>query len=209
VSSAGGWEQGDQDGEPGGDPARWWTLRRAVAALAAVAVVATIPFGGLRTVDPKLASVVRLKVDEVSKGGPWNVTVTGGRLLKDQPPLKAGTKGNRWVIVLATVEITADETRNDMDAILQISGAQGLVSDKPTEVRLLRDYTAYPALHPGIPERMIFGWEQAADAPVPTQVDVTIVGKTLRPDSLRNAPSWLDDAPRAVVTVPVVDRRNA
>jgi hypothetical protein len=40
-------------------------------------------------------------------------------------------------------------------------------------------------------------------------VDVTIWGKTLRLDSFRKVPSWLDDAPRAVVTVPIVDRRNA
>ena len=209
MSSTGGWVQGDEGGEPGGDPTRWWTPRRAVAALAALAVVATIPFGGLRTVDPTLTSVVRLNVDEVNKGGPWNVTVTGGRLLKDQPPLDASVKGNRWVIILATVEITSDETRNDIDAILRISGAEGLVSKEPTEVRLLRDYTAYPALHPGIPERMIFGWEQSAAAPVPTRVDVTIWGKTLRLDSFRKVPSWLDDAERAVVTVPIVDRRNA
>ncbi|MBX6750728.1 MAG: hypothetical protein IRY85_13830 [Micromonosporaceae bacterium] len=150
----------------------------------------------------------RLAVNEVIEGGPWNVTITGGRLLDDQPPLHATDPNNRWVIILATVEVTADTSRSDIADVLRISGAEGLVDEDPGTVALVSDFTVYPSLHPGLPESVLFAWEQSATAPVPTEVEVTIFGKTLRRDSLTGSRQWMDRAPRAVVRVPIVDRRG-
>jgi len=187
-----------------------WSPQRVATALAVLAALAVIPFGGWSAAaDGPTGPLPRLAVDEVSEGGPWNVTVTGGRLLDDQPPLHATDPNNRWVIILATVEVTADASRNDIVDVLRISGVEGLVDeDEPGTVALVSDFTQYPYLHPGLPESVLFAWEQSATAPVPTEVEVTIFGKTLRRDSLTGSQQWLDRAPRAVVQVPIVDRRG-
>jgi hypothetical protein len=187
-----------------------WSPQRVAIALAVLAAVAVIPFGGWSAAaDGPTGPLPRLAVDEVSEGGPWRITVTGGRLLDDQPPLRATDPNNRWVIILATVEVTADASRGDIADALRISGVEGLVSaDAPDTVALVSDFTVYPSLHPGLPESVLFAWEQSATAPVPTEVDVTIFGKTLRRDSLTGSQQWLDRAPRAVVRVPIIDRRG-
>ncbi|GAA1736975.1 hypothetical protein [Luedemannella helvata] len=188
----------------------WLSLHRVVAGLVALAAVATIPFGGLNKADAgRYGGLARVEVGQAYDAGPWRVTVTGGRLLKDQPPLRAKKKTNRWVIVLATVEVTADETRNDTLDILRISGAEKLAGDEPDTIMLRSDYSLLPALHPGLPEQLIFGWEQDATAAVPASIDVIIWGKTLRMNSLTESEEWLDHGERAVLTVPVQDRRNA
>jgi hypothetical protein len=174
-----------------------------------VAALAIIPFGGWSAaVDGPAGPLPRLAVDEVSVGEPWNVTVTGGRLLDDQPPLRATVPGNRWVIILATVEVTADTSRSDIPEVLRISGAEGLVGEDPGTVALVSDFTLYPLLHPGLPDSVLFAWEQSATAPVPAEVEVTIFGKTLRRDSLTGSQQWLEATPRAVVRVPIIDRRG-
>jgi hypothetical protein len=187
-----------------------WSLQRVAIALAILSAIAVAPFGGWSAAAHGPAGPPpRLEVDQVSEGGPWKITITGGRLLDDQPPLRATDPNNRWVIILATVEVTADTSRKDIADALRISGAEGLVDDdEPGTVALVSDFTQYPTLHPGLPESVLFAWEQSATAPVPTEVEVTIFGKTLRPDSLSGLRQWLDLAPRAVVRVPIVDRRG-
>lgn len=177
--------------------------------LVGVAALAIVPFGGWSAADGTTERLPRLAVDEVSEGLPWNITITGGRLLDDQPPLRATEPGNRWVIILATVEVTADASRNDIADALRISGADGLVDTVPGAVAVVSDLTERPYLHPNLAEAMLFGWEQSASAPVPTEVEVTIFGKTLRRDSLTGLQQWMDRSPRAVVSVPIVDRRGA
>jgi hypothetical protein len=181
-------------------PPRWLAAGGAVVVLAISGL-----FGGLDRVDA--GGVPTVAVGAVDRGEPWNVTVTGVRLLADQPPLHASRPGDRWLAVVATVEVTADGSRGDVADILRVSGAQGLRDEAPETVLLVRDYT--PAqLHPGLPEKVAFFWEQAPDAPVPTQVTVGIVGKTHRIDTLTGAREWLEAAVRAKVRAPVEDRRS-
>jgi hypothetical protein len=190
-------------------PLRWLGLSTGAAALAASGL-----FGGLETVEePELPPA---KINEVSKGGPWDVTVTGGRLVGDGlPGINLENKANRWVVVLATVDVTADESRNDMRDIFDISGVEGLVKPPGTRDRLypqyviaLRDGVAVSYLQPSMPEKLAFFWEQESTAPVPTEMTVTIYKKTYRPDSLAGHKAWLSPEPRAELTVPVEDRRG-
>jgi hypothetical protein len=181
----------------------------------AAAGLAIIPFGGWST---KSAGLQRLELNQTSAGLPWNITITGGRLMDDQSPLHASVEGNRWVIILARVEVTSDTSRVDIYDALRISGAEGLVDGKaalaivpgiaPDPVAVLSDFAQYVAIHPGLPEDMVFAWEQSASAPVPTQVEVTIWGKNQRRSSLTGSREWLDTVARALVTVPIVDRRG-
>jgi hypothetical protein len=167
-------------------------------------------FGGLQTVEkPELPTVA---VGEANNGRPWNVTVTGSRLVGELPGLSL-TDGNRWLAVLATVEITADESQRDLKEILKVSGVEGLVDEEPKDgkpeyVLVLRDSSQPDYLNPGIPEKLAFLWQQSGTAPVPTSMLVEIWGKTHRVDSIAKTMEWLDPESRAEVKVPVEDRRG-
>ncbi|MDQ7905355.1 hypothetical protein RB614_12550 [Phytohabitans sp. ZYX-F-186] len=156
-----------------------------------------------------------VKVDEVSKGEPWNVTVTGGRLVGDGlPGVHLDNPANRWVVVLATIEVTAPESRDDMDEIIDVTGVEGLVDDPnlkgldPQYVLSMRDGTPVRYLQPSMPEKLAFFWEQESTAAVPTEMTVTINKKTYRVSTLDGHKAWFDPEPRAELTVPIEDRRG-
>jgi hypothetical protein len=182
-----------------------------------VIVVAVVGLaGGLEPVPAEELPVVA--VDERNEGQPWNVTVTGAVLASDLSPAVLQADGY-WLAVTAEVEVTAEESRNDMSDILYVTGLQGLATERvepgihpgavpADDVRLMRDASVAFAIHPDLPERLAFLWELARDTPPPAEVHVEIVGKTYRKDSLSGQMQWLDGAPRAQLTVPVEDRRE-
>jgi hypothetical protein len=183
-------------------PIRWLGAGAGVVALAISGL-----FGGLdKTQTSGLPTVAANVVDA---GTPWNVTVSGARLVDDLPPLHLERAGDRWVAVVATVEVTADESRNDLDEVVRITGVSGLLGTRPSGVYLLRDDTRLGYLHPGLPEKVAFVWEQTGSQAVPTLVEVEIWGKTHRVGSLSGSLGWFDPAPRARVAIPVEDRRAA
>ncbi|MFC0526896.1 hypothetical protein [Phytohabitans kaempferiae] len=189
-------------------PLRWLGLSAGVAALAASGL-----FGGLETAEKP--EVPPVQVNELSEGEPWNVTITGARLVGDGlPGIRLDNPANRWVVVLATVEVTAPTSRNDMREVLEISGVEGLVKDPalrrldPGYIIALRDGVSVTYLQPSMPEKLAYFWEQESTAPVPTEVKVTINQKTYRIDSLAGHKAWLGLEPRAELTVPVEDRRD-
>lgn len=185
------------------------------AGVGAVALATSGLFGGLDEVrEPELPTVA---VNAEHEGAPWNVTVTGMRVVDELQPLKLKNPGDRWVAVLATVEVTADETRSDLEDAVRIPGVPGLLAAKadgsakgrPDWVYLLRDDVSDPYLNPGMPEKLAFVWEQEASAAVPTAATVEIWGKTLRESTLTGNKEWLDPAARALVPgVPVKDLRK-
>lgn len=183
-------------------------LSRLGAVAGVIALATSGLFGGLDKVDRPGAPTVA--VDALNAGEPWNVTVTGARLLDDLSPLRLTNPGDRWVALLATVEVTATESRNDLRDAVRLPGLDGLLKEKAEYVYLVRDSTSGPYLNPGMPEKFAFVWEQKASAAVPTEVTAEIWGKTQRPSSLTGNVEWFDDdAPRAEVPkVPVTDRRK-
>jgi hypothetical protein len=180
-------------------PLRWLGVGAGVAALAVSGL-----FGGLNDVHrPELPTV---EVKAADRGSPWNVTVLRARLISDLSPLKPATAGNHWLGVVATVEVTADESRTDLADVLRLSGVAGLTSDEPAHVVQMRDATEPVQLNPGMPEDLAFVWEQAAGTPKAAEVTLQIYGKTYRLDSIGDKMAWLDPAPRAQVVVPLEDR---
>lgn len=179
--------------------------------------VATVGLaGGLDRVPARQLPVVA--VDERHEGQPWNVTVDGGVLAADLAPAVLQEDGY-WLAVIAEVEITADESRRDTYEILCLRQIAGLAREPlesiacpdaipADDIRLVRDGSAVRTLHPGLPERVAFLWELAAGAEPPAEVQVEIIGKTQRRDSLTGRLQWLDEAPRAQLSVPVEDRRE-
>jgi hypothetical protein len=172
--------------------------------------------GGLDRLPPEEPPVVA--VDELNAGEPWNVTVDGAALAADLEPAVLQEDGY-WLAVIAEVEITDRESRRDVGEILCVRDVAGLALEPEqsvgcpdavpaNDVRLARDGSAVVTLHPGLPERVAYLWELAADAEPPAEVRVEIVGETYRESSLTGRMEWLDEAPRAQLTVPVEDRRE-
>jgi hypothetical protein len=179
-----------------------------------VSVALSAAFGGWQAVaQPK----VELKPGVVDAGKPWNVKVVTARLLQDlEPAVYLQNKEDHWLAVIAEVEITDDHSHIDVNRIIRIPTATGIVIDSPSgtsfdeypyEVLLARDGTRVESLHPGMTERVAFLWEQKPDA-LPNQIDVNIMGMTWRKNSLTDSYEWLDEAVRASLTVPVEDKRN-
>src|SRR5690242_18025332 len=94
-----------------GSAARRLSLRQAGLGVGAVALAVSGLFGGLNRGTAQ--DVPTVNVGVVNHGGPWNVTVTRVRLIGDTPPLYLKNKGDRWLVVLATIEVTADASRDD------------------------------------------------------------------------------------------------
>lgn len=107
--------------------------------------------------------------------GPWHVDVVSAAVAADQPPLQRTSPDSRWVTVQAKVENTGRVSATGLASILRLSGVEGLVSDKPAVV-LVRDGTQVDRLHPGLPEELVFAWEQSPSAASPTEVTVAAAG---------------------------------
>jgi len=180
-------------------------VRRVGIGTAGLALVVSGLFGGLRAVGGPEVPVL---APGTSDGGqPWAVSVIKARLASDLPGLALQNKADSWLVVVATVEVTSDESRNDMREILRLSGVPGLLDEVPAYVALARDGTLVGYLNPGMPERVGFFWEHAVGSPLPKLLDVQIYGKTQRKDSLNGHLDWLDPAKQAIVRVPIEDVR--
>lgn len=182
----------------------------------ALLVSVTALAGGLDEVPE--ASLPAVAVDEVDRGEPWNLTVSRAVLARDLSPAVLQEDTNHWLAIVATVEVTSSESRLDIGDALYLTGVEGLVGDshiigidgslRSDDRFLMRDGLRVSALHPGLPEEVAFLWEQAADAPVPAELEVRLVGMTRRENTMNGHMEWLDPVPRARVTVPVTDRRD-
>jgi hypothetical protein len=163
-------------------------------------------FGGLDVVEkPAVPPAV---VNEINRGEPWNVTVVRARLLSELGDLRLQEEGDRWFAIVADIEVTAPESRNDAGDILSVSGVEGLLDDEPQHIVMVRDASRVQYLNPNMPERIGFVWEQSGKAPIPTNVTITIYKKTYRASSLTDHMEWLDHEPRAQLEVPVEDKRS-
>lgn len=180
-------------------PVRWLGI-----GLGALALTVSGFFGGLDPVDhgPPVRSPGAL-----DEGRPWNVTVTSAQIHGELDHVRLDEPGDRWLAVLAVVEVTATDSRNDLTDILRLSDVDGLVRPEPRAAFLARDLTRLGYLHPGMAERVVFYWEQRGSAAAPTELEVVVHGKTLRISSLSDTPQWLDLAERTRVRLPVEDRR--
>jgi len=164
-------------------------------------------FGGLDRVTPDRGGLPVAQVGAAQAGAPWTVTVIRSAIFDDLPPLRLEHEGDLWLQVLATVEVTDDESRNDMREIFTLDIA-GLLDAEPKYMYLGRDSTLVDYLHPGMPERIGYFWELSGSAPVPTELHILVNGKTERVDSLTGSLAWLDPGPRSELRVPVNDERG-
>jgi hypothetical protein len=182
-------------------------VRAAGIAASAVALVVSGLTGGLDPARPPGPPEVPAKTMFANQ--PWNVTVTGAGYASKADPVRPKNEGDHFIVVGATLEVTADQTRNDMLDALELVGIPGLRAKQPSTWVLGRDGTELGKLQPNLPEKVLFFWEIDPKVARPVQADVQIIGKTLRPDTLAGHQSWLDDEVKAHVIVPIQDLDKA
>ena len=185
-------------------------LQWLAGAVVAAGLAVSACFGGMA--QAQTSEPTTIAAGSLIKGLPWNVTVVEGRLLKSEDGLETEKAGDRWLVVIATVEVTSVDSRSDMSDVLRLTDVPGLLAVRPQRILLSQDATDVHYLNPGMPERVAFCWEQSAGAPVPKSVDVDVYNETLRSNNLSGSVSagnkdWLDPTVRATVRTPVQDKR--
>lgn len=169
----------------------------------ALALAVSGLFGGLNKVEPDGLPTIALGTAD--NGAPWNVTVVSVEYTKDASPLKLQKPGDRWLVIRATVEVTAKESRSDIRDVLRLRDVTGLIGKgdetgtRPDLVYLRGDISHVQKLHPNLPEDLLFFWEQAGDVEPPRELEIAIIGKTHRVATLTGHREWLDPEPRALV----------
>jgi len=182
-------------------PFRWFA-----GALAAIGLGVSALFHGLAPVPA--AETPTVAIGKVIDAGPWTVTIVDTRLVSSSEGLTTTTAGNHWFGVVATVDDTTNDSREDLGDIMRLSHVAGLTEAAPQRILLANDATDVGFLNPGMPERVAFLWEQASSAPLPAKAQIVIYGKTLRKNSLDATTDWLSPHVVADVTAPVLDKRT-
>ena len=159
---------------------------------------ATVVGLALAVTEPGVAPVAP---GETFEGEPWNVTVHEVLVGAQQEYLEPPEPGDRFIVVRATVEVTADETRSDVGDALRLIDVPGLREERPQTVQLRRDGSSATGLHPGLAEEVELWWAQDGSQPAPSTVEVQIIGMTFREDRISGVEAWLDPRPRASVTL--------
>jgi hypothetical protein len=180
-------------------------LQLLVVALLLIAAGVVGALGGFARAPAKDA-VPSAAIDQTIDAGAWQVTIHSAAVGTDLHGNKAAD-GTYLIEVEATVLITDYRTREAFEA-LTLDGVTGVRTKTPDPMSV-RDNRLTLWLHPGLPERIAFGWEVASTTPVPKQVRVVVVGEHEHQTSFfflggRGVP---DRAPAATVTVAVADKR--
>lgn len=163
-------------------------------------------FGGWTPAPPRPPATV----DTVIDGGAWRVTILRARLVGDLKPMVLSNDEDHWIVVVAKVEITTEETWTHLGQILELPPVQGVEGERAAGVVLMRDARRINQLHPAMPEEVAFFWQQKAGSPVPTEITVRVGAREYRMDTLTKADAWMpNDEAEVLVRVPVVDKREA
>jgi hypothetical protein len=109
--------------------------------------------------------------------GSWQISISSAKVAADSPPLQHTGAASRWLLVQAKVEVAGKASQAGIGSVLRLSGVDGLVAPEPTVI-LLRDGSRVDRLHPGLPEDVLFAWEQATASTAPQQVTVSIAGSS-------------------------------
>ncbi|MDI1459820.1 hypothetical protein QEZ54_02460 [Catellatospora sp. KI3] len=180
-------------------------FRKVYYVIGAGLVAVTGAFGGLDAVPQPPAAGEPVAVGEVVDCGRWTVAVTDVKTFTQLGDLHLKQDGNRWLVAIAKVTVTADRSMDNLYAMLRLPGTKGLTTVEPDRIILARDGNLIRRLHPSMTERVAFVWEQAGTEQAPTSLPVGVLCETHEDDPDPGMPEYVADTePTAAVTVPVV-----
>jgi hypothetical protein len=189
---------------------RWVTNRpvRGVSLLLAALLIAVAAVSGGLDAAGEARAVPSVAVGVPVDLGPLRLTVTAARVTPGRlGPATAETPADHWVVVLATVEATCDETYTLLKRHVALEGVNGIVDKEPTLLSV-DDGTYADQFHPDLPVRIAMAWGQDAAAAAPRRLDLRLVGAEYLVD-VNSLYSWELTEDAAVVRgVPVVDGRT-
>jgi len=122
-------------------------------------------------------------------------------------------RATAWLVVRARVEVTGDETRDSLPTTVVPPPGVALAGDRdepdrpvqPEQV-LLRDGSALPQGHPGLPEEVAYLWPVADPADVPDPLELTVLGSTSYFSPIFQRDTWTSPEPVGQVVVPRTDQ---
>jgi hypothetical protein len=177
--------------------------------VAAVVLAVAGLFGGLEE-RRDAAAVPPVGVGEAVDAGPWRISVEraftvdelDGQYLSDE-------EANHFFGLVATVTVIDSRPHTLFSPAVRLHGVDGLRREDDGDLArpsVLRFDDASPAaLNPGVTEQVVFLWEQARSAAVPSEVTVEVLEPNRRRHSLWFTLEWFYDelTPMGAVTVPV------
>lgn len=184
------------------------TLASSVVGAAALAVAVA---GGF---DPKekAVEVAPLAAGDTVDVGPFVITIDRMRVVDELPGVSEGDDETRVLAVVATVEATGSTTQYGylLNDSVTLQGMPGVPSyelpgrtrdpDEPVSAEgayVMADGTILDAIQPGLEYEVALVWEQDAQAEVPADARLVLVGHTLRQSSIDHSDEWLDPLPLA------------
>ncbi|SDO94095.1 hypothetical protein SAMN04489867_0988 [Pedococcus dokdonensis] len=198
--------------------ARGWlgtlTVRQWLLGAFLLVLVASFPFGGLRS-QPAEATPA-LAIDVPRDVEPIRLTVTKVRYGDDLGVPQAAKIDGRYVVVFAKVSSTDEERSvpkyDALQDLLRIEGVPGVTrpfgkdpepqSDAlaPDTILVADDAEPMGDLAPGLTYTLAFVWRQAPGQPVPASVRVAAYRHTFRQASIDDTVDWRDPTRAAVGT---------
>lgn len=177
--------------------------------VAAVVLAVAGLFGGLEE-RSDAAAVPPVAIGEAVDAGPWRISVEraftidelDGQYLTDE-------EANHFFGLVATVTVIDDRPHTLFSPALRLQDVDGLRREDDgvlVQPRVLRFDDASPtALNPGVTEQVVYLWEQAGSASVPSEVTIEVLEPNRRRDSLFDTLEWFYTELSIVgaVTVPV------
>lgn len=190
------------------------SLRQLVLAAAAVVVLASGAFGGLRQAEPDQRDALVLDKPHVAE--PFTITVKGVFWADDLGEVIGASDFGRYLLVIADISSTQDASVDKfvVHESLRLKGLDELagteIDDRPVasedadpRVIVTEDRVALSELGPGLTYEVAFIWEQKLSEPLPKSVDLVARVHGFRKSSLDDQENWFDSADGAVGRFPL------
>ena len=182
------------------------SLRQLVLGTGALLLLVSGLFGGLARAEPdELDTLVAGRTVETA---PFDITVTKVGWATDLGEVLGESEVGRFLVVYATITSTEKQSVDGfvLGEAVRLQGLKGFVkspaggdelvaSDEARPNLVVRDdQVTFDVLNPGLTYDVAYIWEQNAEAPVPSTVDVTVYDHGFRQSSIDDQENWFDSS---------------
>lgn len=190
------------------------SLRQLVLAVAAVVVLASGAFGGLRQAEPDQRDALVLGKPVVAE--PFRITVKGVYWADDLGEVIGASDFGRYLLVVADVSTTQNASVDGfvVREALRLKGLDAFAGtttdnrpvaseDADPQVIVTEDRVRLSELGPGLTYEVAFIWEQKLSQPLPRAVDLMTRVHGFRESTLDGQENWFDSADGSVGRFPL------